>query len=174
MNRISQTQIALYKLKTALASPSLLISEFCTELKNQVDIASEIYFTELNDEKSTHENQALLINEIEKFEDKCLKSMPESFLEIDVAINESIKSLETVLNSNLKIPDERQISELNKEITRIYSTIKNACFMGQSIIFLKRDYEVFERYNFEIPFLGVMFVIEDMFIDNRHFKRYDL
>ncbi len=100
--------------------------------------------------------------------------MPESFLEIDVAINESIKSLETVLNSNLKIPDERQISELNKEITRIYSTIKNACFMGQSIIFLKRDYEVFERYNFEIPFLGVMFVIEDMFIDNRHFKRYDL
>ncbi len=174
MNGIKQSRIALGKLKIAFENPNLLICDYCSELLNRVDIASEVYPAALGDIALKHKTQTLLINEIKNFEEKCLLNLSSKYLKYDLtnSISESISSIEEALNLIDTTFNENQIVQLNKEITRVFARIKNATLNSHSLIFLKHDSEFLKRCNFEIRFCGVLFVIEDNFIEDALFDRF--
>jgi hypothetical protein len=146
-------------LKLAAKSPKVYLTNFFSELKNQIDLECEAYLSrsdlQVDQQDRAIFQQLQLIHEVNYFEKKCLANVEQ----IQLPTNEQTDALKT-----------------EKELYCVFYQLQKQLFRNQGIVFMNS--ETFDRFlqcnlpfnlhrvEYKNPqqFFGQLFIIEDEFL----------
>lgn len=165
-------------LKLTVNCPKLYVSEYFTDLRNQIDIQFEICIadTVMCTEQSLQQAQqdrSVLIEYIEKIEKRCLENVDQEYC-IFEKFNSTLEDIETLFNDGKF--SAKEISEGDNLIYKTLVEFQKTALLNKQIIFVSKtsglvgDFDLIEYNELrQIQSFGILILIEDEFIGDRGF-----
>ena len=149
----------LNDLEKLLASPSLYLSEYFSNLRSDVDIQCElcIHENELN-RNEVIKLQTRLISEINKFETTCTFTISDELIK---QMRSSIEGINLDLSHDSLLSNNK-IAEIIETSERIIELVQKELFNNKSIIYQK------DGINLELN-TGILIFVDEQFISQRAF-----
>ena len=166
-------KIEVDQLKQAYISLPLYVSHHFSELRNKVDISCQTFLIGLDNDlllsseasRQALKNQALIIEEIMKFEKACLENLDEITDDLDEEASFLIQSVEIDKNNNTL--------KYHCLISACILKIQRLLFLNKTLVFLDKNSTLIgDAANLPVlKSFGILILVEDTFIGESGFHK---
>ena len=164
---MEQLLIKTDDLKQIIEIPSLYLSNYFNELRNEVDLEclkKQKQYEERNQENKTKINEIWkeMITKIDSFEKQCINNTIKDHQQV---INR-LESIELMLNNN---EFNTNLEEIKETIEREETNCLQELFQNKTIVFIQDDEKIVEFKN-NLLINGKLVILNDFFIKNTFLK----